>query len=167
MYFNGEVNDYYSQFYEPYEHYSAPILSIPGNHDGDPVDATQVSLDGWVRSFMTKAPAVDPISRDAPRVSLTLPNVYWTLNAPFVTIVGMYTNVPEHGSIDSIQQQWLSNDFAEAPADRALIIALHHPIYSFDVHHSGSSRIADATAPRLIRRRERRSSPASITSGAT
>ena len=56
----------------------------------------------------------------------------------------MYTNVPEHGSIDSTQQQWLTNEFATAPDDRALILALHHPIYSFDVYHSGSSKMADA-----------------------
>ena len=144
VYFNGEVNDYYSQFYEPYEHYSAPILSIPGNHDGDPVDSTQTSLDGWVRYFMSKTPGIDPISHDAPRVTLSLPNAYWTLVTPFFTLVGMYTNVPEGGSIDSIQQQWLANEFAEAPADKALIVALHHPVYSFDDHHSGSSRMADA-----------------------
>jgi hypothetical protein len=144
VYFNGEVNDYYSQFYEPYEHYTAPILSIPGNHDGDPVDSTQVSLDGWVRYFMTRTPGIDPISRDAPRVSLSLPNVYWTLRTPFFTLVGMYTNVPEGGSIDSVQQQWLTNECAEAPADKALVVALHHPVYSFDDHHSGSSRMADA-----------------------
>ena len=144
VYFNGEVNDYYSQFYEPYERYTAPILSIPGNHDGDPVDASQTSLDGWVRYFMTATPHVDPISRDAPRVTLSLPNVYWTLSAPLLTLVGMYTNVPEGGSIDSVQQQWLTNELAEAPADRALVVALHHPIYSFDDHHSGSSRMADA-----------------------
>ncbi len=56
----------------------------------------------------------------------------------------MYTNVPEHGSIDSVQQQWLTNELAEAPEDKALVIALHHPVYSFDNHHSGSTRMADA-----------------------
>ena len=55
----------------------------------------------------------------------------------------MYTNVPEGGSIDSTQQQWVTNEFATAPTDRALILALHHPIYSFDVFHSGSSKMAD------------------------
>ena len=55
----------------------------------------------------------------------------------------MYTNVPEHGSIDSTQQQWVTNEFATAPTDRALILALHHPIYSFDAYHSGSSKMAD------------------------
>lgn len=144
VYYNGQIADYYSQFYEPYDHYGIPILGIPGNHDGDPADVTQISLDGWVRYFMTAKPVVRPESKDAPRVTLSLPNPYFTLNAPFVTIVGMYTNVPEGGSIDSVQQQWLTNEFATAPIDKALIVALHHPIYSFDDHHSGSAAMADA-----------------------
>src|SRR5205823_3267382 len=45
--------------------------------------------------------------------------------------------------IDSIQQQWFTHELNTAPADKALIVALHHPIYSFDDHHSGSSRMAD------------------------
>jgi acid phosphatase type 7 len=62
---------------------------------------------------------------------------------PFATFIGMYTNVPEHGSIDSQQQQWITNEFATAADDKALILALHHPIYSFDTYHSGSSKMAD------------------------
>jgi hypothetical protein len=86
---------------------------------------------------------VDPLSKDAPRVQLNQPNVYWTMVTPYATIIGIYTNVPEHGAIDSNQQQWLTNEFATAPDDRALILALHHPIYSFDAYHSGSSKMAD------------------------
>lgn len=144
VYYNGEYDQYYSQFYEPYDHYDAPILSIPGNHDGDPVNSSQTSLDGWVAYFMTPTPHIDPASHDAPRVTVSQPNVYFTLAGPFVTIVGMYTNVPEGGSIDSVQQQWLTNELATAPQDRALIVALHHPIYSFDSFHSGAPRMADA-----------------------
>ena len=144
VYFTGLHDDYYAQFYEPYAHYTPPILSIPGNHDGE-VDnpSIQTSLDGWVDYFMQANPDVDPISKDAPRVGLSLPNVYWTLLTPVATFVGLYTNVPEGGSIDSIQQQWVTNEFATAPTDRALILALHHPIYSFDAFHSGSSKMAD------------------------
>jgi hypothetical protein len=144
VYFNGQVSDYYSQFYEPYAHYGAPIIAIPGNHDGDPIDSTQTSLDGWTRYFMTPSPIIQPESSDAPRATMQQPNPYFTLNCPFVTIVGMYTNVPEGGSIDSVQQQWLTNEFATADPNKALIVALHHPIYSFDNYHSGSSRMADA-----------------------
>ena len=144
VYFTGMKDDYYAQFYEPYSHYDVPIFSIPGNHDGEVDDAeAQTSLDGWVDYFMQAHPDVDPISKDAPRVQLNLPNVYWTLVTKLATIIGMYTNVPEHGSIDSTQQQWVTNEFATAPDDRALILALHHPIYSFDVYHSGSSKMAD------------------------
>lgn len=144
VYYNGQVGDYYAQFYEPYDFYTPPIIGIPGNHDGDPVPG-QTSLDGWVRYFMSKTPHIDSqICGDSPRVTLSLPNVYFTLDCPFATIVGMYTNVPEGGSIDSVQQQWLTNEFATAPDGKALILALHHPVYSFDDHHSGSPAMADA-----------------------
>jgi len=144
VYFTGLHDDYYAQFYEPYAHYTPPILSIPGNHDGEVDDPSiQTSLDGWVDYFMQATPDVDPISKDAPRVGLSLPNVYWTLLTPFATFVGLYTNVPEGGSIDSTQQQWVTNEFETASKDLPLIFALHHPIYSFDVYHSGSSKMAD------------------------
>jgi acid phosphatase type 7 len=144
VYFNGQISEYYSQFYEPYDHYTAPIISIPGNHDGDPINSSQTSLDGWVRYFMQPDAHINPESQDAPRATMSQPNVYFTLDCPFATVIGMYTNVPEGGSIDSIQQQWLTNEFATAPLNKALIVALHHPIYSFDANHSGSARMADA-----------------------
>lgn len=144
VYFTGMHDDYYQQFYEPYLHYTPPIFAIPGNHDGEVDDPTaQTSLDGWVDYFMQATPDVDPVSKDAPRVGLNLPNVYWTFATQFATFIGLYTNVPEGGSVDSVQQQWVTNEFATAPTDRALILTLHHPIYSFDVFHSGSSRMAD------------------------
>ncbi|HTD14363.1 MAG TPA: metallophosphoesterase [Chthoniobacterales bacterium] len=144
VYFTGLHDDYYAQFYEPYSHYTPPILAIPGNHDGEVDDPSiQTSLDGWVDYFMQATPDVDPISKDAPRVGLSLPNVYWTLLTPFATFVGLYTNVPEGGSIDSVQQQWVTNEFATASKDLPLIFTLHHPIYSFDVYHSGSAKMAD------------------------
>lgn len=71
VYFNGEIADYYGQFYEPYEYYSAPIFAIPGNHDGDPANDLQVSLDGWTRYFMSSRPVVLPESGDAPRATMS------------------------------------------------------------------------------------------------
>ncbi len=143
VYFNGEYGKYYEQFYEPYARYTAPIISIPGNHDGDPGQTGRPSLEGWMAYFMTPTPHVDEASGDSPRVTLSQPNVFFTLVAPFVTVVGLYTNVPEHGSVDSDQQQWLTNELQTAPRDKALVVSLHHPIYSFDNFHSGSSRMAD------------------------
>lgn len=144
VYYNGEISRYYEQFYEPYDHYDAPIIAIPGNHDGDPINNQQTSLDGWIRYFMTPNPVVNPESHDAPRVTLSLPNVYFTLTCPLMTIIGIYSNVPENGSIESKQQQWLTHEFATAPKDKALLVAVHHPVYSFDDHHSGSPHMADA-----------------------
>jgi len=142
VYFNGEHDQYYEQFYEPYDHYTPPIFAIPGNHDGSP-DENNPSLQGWIAYFMTDEPHVDPESQDSPRVTLSLPNVYWTLITPLATIIGMYTNVPEHGSVDSVQQQWLTNELATAATEKAMLVALHHPVYSFDAFHSGSPNMAD------------------------
>jgi acid phosphatase type 7 len=102
VYFTGSHDDYYSQFYEPYQQYTPPIFAIPGNHDGEVDDpSAQTSLDGWVDYFMQASPDIDSISKDAPRVGLNLPNPYWTLITPLATFIGMYTNVPEHGSCAS------------------------------------------------------------------
>ncbi len=38
----------------------------------------------------------------------------------------------------------LTHEFAAAPKEKAPILALHHPVYSFDDHHSGTPRMADA-----------------------
>jgi hypothetical protein len=90
VYFTGMHDDYYAQFYEPYASYAVPIFAIPGNHDGEVDDPSQqTSLDGWTAYFMQAQPDVDPISKDAPRVGLSLPNVYWTLDTPYATILGM------------------------------------------------------------------------------
>jgi len=72
---------------------------------------------------------------------MTQPNVYWTLEAPYLTIIGLYTNVPEGGQLDTDQIAWFHAEMAAADRKKALIIALHHPIYSFDNFHSGSIRM--------------------------
>ena len=72
---------------------------------------------------------------------MTQPNVYWTLTDDLVSIVGLYTNVPEGGQVHQEQIEWLVGELQGAPADRALIVALHHPPYSADSHHGGSARM--------------------------
>jgi acid phosphatase type 7 len=70
------------------------------------------------------------------------PWFFWTLTTPFATIIGLYTNVPEHGRLSDDQRAWFQNEMKTAAKDKALVVALHHPVYSFDVHHSGSSTMA-------------------------
>ena len=121
--------------------YHAPIFAIAGNHDGDtrtrpgdPVD-TEPSLFGFMRNFC------DTTSHhDSPyRPTMTQPYVYWVLEAPFVSIVGLYSNVD--GTLDargtSEQLQWFEKQIANVPNDRALIVAVHHPPYSLDTTHGG------------------------------
>jgi hypothetical protein len=98
VYYDGETERYYDQFYEPYGHYPGPIFAIPGNHDGDRLsDASPPSLEGFMRNFCQTTPVHQPEAGDNPRTAMTQPYCYWALEAAFVTIVGLYTNCPEHG----------------------------------------------------------------------
>ena len=142
VYYNGELTQYYPQFYEPYRDYPAAFLPIPGNHDVLPLHPEEASLAAFVRTFCAKSPKVLPEAGDAPRTTTVLPNVYWTLEAPLFTIVGLDTNAPEGGKVDAEQFEWLVGELEAAPEQRALIVALHHPPYSADSHHGGSERMA-------------------------
>jgi hypothetical protein len=138
VYFNGETSRYYAQFYQPYEHYALPIFAVPGNHDGDNLEG-QSTLDGFVRNFCAPTPGIHrPEAGDTPRTAMTQPNVYWTLRTPLVNIVGLYSNVPDGGEIESPQTEWLVGELQSLPADVPIIVTLHHPVYSADTYHSGS-----------------------------
>ena len=139
VYFDGERDQYYPQFYEPYLHYTAPILAIPGNHDGDlGIPAVGTSLEGFMVNFCAKTSAVTPDAKDVSRPAMTQPNCYWTLTAPLVTIIGLYTNCPEHGVVQQDQVDWFHAELAAADKTKALVVALHHPPYSADAHHGAS-----------------------------
>jgi acid phosphatase type 7 len=139
VYFDGERDQYYPQFYEPYLHYQAPIFAIPGNHDGDlAIPPVGNSLDGFMTNLCAATAAVTPDAKDVTRPAMTQPNCYWTLTAPLVTIVGLYTNVPEHGVVQQDQVDWFHAELAAADTTKALIAALHHPPYSADAHHGAS-----------------------------
>lgn len=143
VYYNGEVDKYFDQFYQPYEHYPLPILAIPGNHDGEPVDAEATTLEGFHRNFLADRPGrFTAESRDSGRAAMHLPFFYWTLTTPFATFIGLYSNVPEHGRLDPGQREWFQQEMAAADRAKALVVAVHHPIYSFDTYHSGSPTMA-------------------------
>ena len=139
VYYAGETANYYPEFYEPYNFYPAPIFAIPGNHDGD-VDplAPEASLAAFVRNFCAKVPTHTPDAKDSPRQAMTQPNVYWTLEAELATIIGLYSNCPEGGELEPTQIAWFQEELAAAPQNRALVVAVHHPIYSAYGPHPGS-----------------------------
>src|SRR5437660_10940050 len=88
VYYNGQKSEYYPQFYEPYVSYPAPILGIPGNHDGDPLNAAaEPSLAGFAENFCATRPYLTPEAQDTHRDAMTQPNVYWTLVAPYLTLI--------------------------------------------------------------------------------
>lgn len=141
VYFNGAKSEYPPQFYEAYAHYNVPIFAIPGNHDGDPEEDGEASLQAFMRYFCDSTPQLLPEVAEYQRDTMTQPNPYWTLTGPAATIVGLYTNVPEGGKVEPDQIAWLVEELKAAPAGVALIVALHHPPYSGDAHHGGSERM--------------------------
>jgi hypothetical protein len=162
----GEAEYYYDQFYEPYRAYNAPIFAIPGNHDGeamygeDPTTPLRPTLMAFLRNFCTAAPEASPDSGGLVRTTMTQPGVYFALDAPFVSIVGLYTNVLEgpgvissqdnHYPIGDEQLQFLTgelerlkglDDYKEGK--RAVIVACHHPPASVDGNHGGTLGLAE------------------------
>jgi len=136
----GEASEYYSQFYDHYAHDPAPIFAIPGNKDGDVrPDSNVRSLQAFVNNFCARERGiVTPDALEIPRDAMFQPNVYWTLDAPFVTIIGLYSNVPDGGVIKEDQLGWFNHELEIASQNKALIVAVHHAPFSGDEEHSGS-----------------------------
>lgn len=147
VYFNGEGSEYQPQFYEPYAHVAAPILAIPGNHDGDTTDDPSRSpLDAFMANFCDKAPSVpaaDP-HFEFERHTQTQPYCDWSLDLRALRIIGLYSNVPSGGHLEQSQIEWLGSELSDTPADKPVIVALHHPPYSIDAHHGGSEHMGEA-----------------------
>jgi Calcineurin-like phosphoesterase len=143
VYFYGQGADYFAQFYDAYVDYRRPIFAIPGNHDGDVLPGHPASLSAFTDNFCSRRPHLTSEAGDSGRDSMNQPNVFWTLRAPFVTIIGLYTNVPEGGWLGPEQTSWLESELAAAPAGAALVLALHHPVFSWDRFHHGSQYLLD------------------------
>ncbi len=142
VYLHGEEENYGEQFLKPYTGYSAPILAIAGNHDGElGPGKTGEPLAPFVRHFCAPAAAPQP---NGTREAVPQPNVYWTLEHDFVTIVGLYTDVPEGGLIAEEQRRWLIGELADARTDATLILAMHHPVFSADTSHGSNLALGDA-----------------------
>lgn len=144
VYFNGERRDYEPQFYEPYLHYTAPIVAIAGNHDAANV-AGEYSLQGFVENFCDTQPRHTWMAGESNRTTMVQPNVYWTLTTPVARIIGLYSNVPgQLDKHDTQQQDWLTTELTAARNERCVIITVHHPPYSLDDTHGGYPVIESA-----------------------
>jgi hypothetical protein len=156
----GEAQYYYDQFYEPFRAYDRPIFAIPGNHDGmvfgSSSSAPQVpTLAAFLSNFCAGAPDPSPDAPTIARSVMTQPAVYFTLDAPFVSIIGLYSNVLDTGGgiissqgnkfplVDD-QLTFLTAELNRLKADRlagkrAILIAVHHPPLSVDAKTGGSA----------------------------
>ena len=132
VYFYGEENYYYSQFYEPFKAYPAPIFAVPGNHDGITYNASMVSLDSFQQAFCATSPGRWVGAGGILRSTMTQPGVYFTLDAPLVSIIGLYSNCGESlGWLNDAQLLFLYQELVRLKALRknglpAVIMAIHH-----------------------------------------
>jgi 3',5'-cyclic AMP phosphodiesterase CpdA len=156
IYGPGKQDHYGERFYRPYRHYPGKIIAIPGNHDGEAKsDADKPSLNAFQANFCARTAAV-PVQASGSgiyRETMTQPGVYWMLDAPFVQIIGLYSNCLENpgflegdGGNDSSQLDWLKKtlrSISSKKSNKALIIATHHPPYS-SAGHSGSTEMSQS-----------------------
>jgi hypothetical protein len=156
VYYLGQELYYYEQFYDPYRDYDGPILGIPGNHDGmvSP-NVKQKTLEGFLDNFCTKTPTHNPDAQGHARTTMTQPGAYFTFDAPFVKIIGLYSNVSEGTTsgvlsgkkigtdqLTFLQQQLTAAAQQRAKGDhRALLIAVHHPPFTGSDQHAPSPSI--------------------------
>jgi calcineurin-like phosphoesterase family protein len=150
VYYFGQEQYYFEQFYDPYRDYNAPIFAIPGNHDGAVFTGeSSNSLDAFVANFCASQPGRSLDSQGAVRTTMDQPGVYFTLNAPFVKLIGLYSNTSEGGTegvisgpkVGDAQLLFLEQQLAAAKAERAngqgraLVIATHHPPFTGSPSH--------------------------------
>jgi hypothetical protein len=153
IYSFGEAMYYYDQFYEPYRNYPAPIVALAGNHDGMVAPgATAQPLEAFLRNFCAESFLHTPESGGLDRTAMIQPGVYFTFEAPFVRVICLYSNTLEDpGVLSSEGGKWrdVSDSqlvFMRAALTRAkkerfagaLIVAMHHPAYTWGAHHNGS-----------------------------
>jgi len=144
VYDHGEKEEYPAQFFKPFEGYPGPIFSIPGNHDAEINLLNELpyeSLDAYMDVFCDSRQRYVKFSEGSARKSMIQPNVYWTLNTPVATIIGLYGNVAKFGVVTEEQKQWFIEELKKHALDmdgKVLIVCLHHSPFSADLNHGSS-----------------------------
>ena len=159
----GQDQYYYDQFYEPFREYDRPIFAIPGNHDGvvygDSTTTPAVpTLQAFMRNFCAAQPGPAADAGALVRSTMNQPGVYFTLDAPHVSIIGLYSNVLEgpgvissqgghYPTMNDDQLTFLTEELkrlapARAAGQLAIVLATHHPPASADAKHGGGTGLA-------------------------
>ena len=160
VYSFGEHKYYYDQFYDAFRDYPAPIFAIPGNHDGivlPPPAGTGIatdSLSAFLANFCATSFTHSSDAVGLSRTTMIQPGVYYTLDAPLVRILGIYSNIledpgvisstkdptsgtPQFPMLTDVQLDYLTAALTRVKTDKftgAVMIAVHHPPYTFGKH---------------------------------
>lgn len=132
VYFYGEKQFYYGQFADIFRNYPAPIFAIPGNHDAITYDPSMMSLDSFQQAFCSATPSHWDGFGGIARTTMTQPGVFFRLDAPLVSIIGLYSNCGESlGWLDEQQYAFLQMQLDLLKTKRAadgcaVILAIHH-----------------------------------------
>ena len=148
IYSFGEAAYYYDQFYEPYRDYPAPIVAIAGNHDGMVAPGTKAkSLAAFLDNFCATEFEVTGEAGGLSRTAQIQPGVFYTLEAPLLRILTLYSNTLEdpgviaNKTIGDSQLTYLKIALQRVQSDGfkgALIFAHHHPAYTAGSQHGWS-----------------------------
>jgi len=151
----AEPQFWFDQFYEPFRNYPGPIFAIPGNHDSfvlPGVVSPHTPLETFMRNFCAPHPLLTAEAGSLHRTAMTQPGVYFTLDAPFVRIVGLFSNAledpgvissksPLGGHVPDFQLEYLRAQLARIKSEKypgAVILAVHHPPFSFSTKDHGA-----------------------------
>jgi hypothetical protein len=165
IYGNNKKALYANRFYRPNMPYLKPapglegiILAIPGNHDGEVRDAADSpSCSAFLENFVAPLGTQPPMAESFGVKMPNQPGVFWQLQAPFLDLIGLYSNAGEDtGALgadanDTKQTDWLKATLlgikkARKNQRKALIFAMHHPPYARGLQatgfgHPGSSEM--------------------------
>jgi hypothetical protein len=172
VYSFGEHKYYYDQFYDAFRGYPRPIFAIPGNHDGivlPPPAGTGVasdSLAAFLANFCAPSFSHSPDAVGLSRTTMIQPGVYFTLQAPLVRILGLYSNMLENPGVISttpnpatgkptfpqlsdVQLAYLTAALTRIKQEKfagAVLIAVHHPPYCYGAHSASLTMLKEIDA---------------------
>ena len=115
-----------SYIYDLVPGFDGMILAIPGNHDGEVrVPADQPSLSAYWTNFCADPGTDPPLAASYKVVMPNQPGAYWYLDAPFVDVIGLYSNSGENYGLlgqndqDTHQAEWLEATLKTIASGRA------------------------------------------------
>jgi hypothetical protein len=110
---------------------------------GTPVDSEPLTI--FSRNFCSESRAITPEAASLHRTAMTQPGVYFTLDAPFVRVIALFSNsLEDPGVISSEKGKWAAVpdfqlEYLAAQLKRikdekyqgAVLLASHHPAFSY------------------------------------